>query len=257
VSRPWFEESFGREYLEVYPHRGDEEASLQIPAVRELLGAHPPGPLLDLCCGTARHAVLLARDGFRVVGLDLSEALLEKARARLRVAAPAPPPGITLVRGDMRSLPFRGDSFRWIVNLFTSFGYFDEDDNLRALQEAGRVLTPDGRMLIDTLNPDRAVLSLQPRTVRQEGDLVIVEERSLDRERGRIDKTVAISGRTRSGSAIRRTFRESVALYPMPRMVSLLRDAGLGVVQAAGGFDGCSYTRDSERMILVTRKEKR
>ncbi|HUT18782.1 MAG TPA: class I SAM-dependent methyltransferase, partial [Anaerolineae bacterium] len=75
---PWYEDSFGSEYLELYAHRDEEEARSEIEAVVRLLDPPREEPLLDLCCGACRHILVLREMGFtRIVGLDLSEKLLE------------------------------------------------------------------------------------------------------------------------------------------------------------------------------------
>ena len=62
--------------------------------------------------------------------------------------------GLPRVAGDMRRLPFKGESFDWVLNFFTSFGYFErERENFRVLEEIVRVLVPEGRFLIDLMNP--------------------------------------------------------------------------------------------------------
>ena len=97
------------------------------------LGPPRPNAVLDLACGTGRHTEALRGRGFRALGVDLSLTLLARR------------PGLPRVGGDMRRLPFAGGSFDWVLNFFTSFGYFEsERENFRVLQEVVRVLAPGG-----------------------------------------------------------------------------------------------------------------
>ncbi|HLN88938.1 MAG TPA: class I SAM-dependent methyltransferase, partial [Candidatus Binatia bacterium] len=73
------------------------------------------GYVLDLACGSGRHSIALAADGFGMVGLDSSRRLLRIANERSR--------SLALVLGDMRHLPFRSGVFTAVLSVDTSFGY--------------------------------------------------------------------------------------------------------------------------------------
>ena len=133
----WFEEWFGEEYLQLYPHRDDAEAARAVALLVETTGLQPRWRVLDVACGAGRHARAFRAAGARCVGVDLSATLLRIAR------------GVTdafLVRADMRALPIRPGSMDLTVNLFTSFGYFGrEADHATALRDLGYV---EGRNIV-------------------------------------------------------------------------------------------------------------
>jgi ubiquinone/menaquinone biosynthesis C-methylase UbiE len=123
----WFEEWFGEEYLQLYPHRDAAEAERAVALILARVGFAPGWRVLDVACGAGRHARAFEAAVARCVGLDLSAALLRVARGV--TAAP-------LVRADMRALPVRPGSMDLTVNLFTSFGYFERDaEHAAALHE--------------------------------------------------------------------------------------------------------------------------
>ena len=124
---PWYKEWFGEEYLELYSHRDDSEAEEHADFVeRQLGGGARPTAVLDLACGAGRHTAALRRRGYRTLGLDLSLTLLARMRTQ----------GLPRVSGDMRRLPFQAESFDWVLNFFTSFGYFErERENFQVLEE--------------------------------------------------------------------------------------------------------------------------
>jgi SAM-dependent methyltransferase len=159
----WFEQWFGEEYHVLYPHRDDTEAQLAVALIRRVAPWSPGQLVLDLACGAGRHAAELERAGARVIGLDLSPAMLHRAQRRVR----AP-----LVRGDMRALPFRPGTFGLVVNLFTSFGYFRSDTEHGAvMRQVAEVLAPDGRFVIDYLNAEQVRRSLRRDSEQiQQGD---------------------------------------------------------------------------------------
>jgi SAM-dependent methyltransferase len=235
----WFKEWFGEEYLELYSHRDGSEAELHVDFVERCLGGSRPRAVLDLACGAGRHTTALRRRGYRALGVDLSLTLLTHLRG-------------PKVGGDMRRLPFAGESFDWVLNFFTSFGYFEsERENFRVLEEIVRVLTPDGRFLIDILNPEPVLAGLKPRESQElDGGRRVEIERWFDPDRKRINKriTVADPGRPQ------RTFLETVRIYQPDEVVIGLRWAGLEVDRLFGNFHGDAYERDSERLILVGAK---
>src|SRR5687767_9208056 len=97
----WFEEWFGEEYLQLYPHRDDAEAERAVALVLRATGFQRGWRVLDVACGAGRHARAFEAAGARCVGVDLSATLLRIARTVT---------GASLVRADMRALPIRPGS---------------------------------------------------------------------------------------------------------------------------------------------------
>lgn len=236
----WYKEWFGEEYLELYSHRDDPEAEEHVAFVVAQLGGRPRS-VLDLACGAGRHTAALRQRGYRTLGVDLSLTLLARRRA----------PALPRVAGDMRCLPFSAESFDWVLNFFTSFGYFEtERENFLVLEEIVRVLAPGGWFLIDILNPAPALAALKAReTVELDGRRVEIE-RWYDAALQRINKRISVAV---PGQPPRR-FLESVRAYQPEEVTIGLRWAGLDVESLFGNFQGDPYERDSERLILVGRK---
>lgn len=108
----------------------------------------PGAKLLDVACGTGRHSIGLARQGYQVTGLDYSSSYIEEARKNSRRSGVSP----RFVRGDMRAIPYYGE-FDAAVNLWTSFGYFPSlSDDRRALRSICRALKPGGKFLIELVD---------------------------------------------------------------------------------------------------------
>src|SRR5262245_21780318 len=113
--------------------------------------ARAPLAVLDLGCGTGRHALAFAARGFEVTGLDYSQAFLHTAREAARKAGAS----IRFVRGDMKDLRrhFAANAFDLVVSLFNSFGYFDSRrDDAKMVRAVHRVLRPGGAFVLNTLN---------------------------------------------------------------------------------------------------------
>jgi ubiquinone/menaquinone biosynthesis C-methylase UbiE len=239
----WWESWFGEEYLDLYPHRDVASAGHEAAFALAHLPA-PPTPMLDLCCGSGRHSVPLARAGCPPIGLDYSAPLLNLARLRN--------PRCPLVRGDMRALPFRGGSFRAVVNFFTSFGYFTgELENLAVVAEIERVLAPGGAFLCDTFNRDAALANLVADERRCTGDREYRIRRWWNPETSRLEKEIEVR---RPGSTETDVFKESVRAYTCGELVALLERAGLGVEATWGDFDSAPLGPSSPRLIALARK---
>ena len=100
--------------------------------------------ILDLCCGPARHARALSEGGYRIVGVDLNEDVIRSARAVC--------PGADFRVCDMRSLDSLATPFDAVVNLWHSFGYFDDATNLAIVRQVRSALRPGGRAIFDIYN---------------------------------------------------------------------------------------------------------
>ncbi|MGX9706304.1 methyltransferase domain-containing protein [Laceyella tengchongensis] len=235
----WYEKSFGEDYLTVYKHRSRQDASREVAKLEEWLPLRKKQLILDLCCGMGRHTIALARKGFSVVGLDLSSTLLSHAVRESEGLA------IPFIRGDMRNLPFVDNQFDVVLNLFTSFGYFEDDeDNLQVLGEIHRILKPQGHFVIDFLNRFAVERSLVPLSVREEENVSIREERWIDGEF--VCKHITITDERGT-----REYEERVKMIEYSRLRQWMEQAGLHVQKAYGNFAGDPYAKDSERMILV------
>jgi ubiquinone/menaquinone biosynthesis C-methylase UbiE len=236
----WWESWFGEEYLDLYPHRDLDSARRE--AAFALAHLPPrPAPLLDLCCGSGRHALPFAESGISPVGLDYSAPLLDLARRR---------DCTRLVRGDMRALPFRDGTFAAVVNFFTSFGYFiAEPDNAAVVSEIWRVLARRGRVLCDTFGLDHVLARLVPEESRSSSGREYRIRRWWNAPSRRVEKEIEVR---RGGST--EIFRESVRAYTAPELARLFEEAGLNVDATWGDFDGSPVCRESPRLILLASK---
>ena len=231
----WYEEWFGEEYLQLYPHRDEAEAGRAVALVAQSTGMRPGWRVLDVGCGAGRHARAFRAAGARCVGVDLSHTLLRVARRM----TDAP-----LVRADMRRLPIRPGSMDLTVSLFTSFGYFEHDEeHARALREMVGTLRAGGWLVIDFLNASavRAHLIPQERVAVAGGEVDVARTVSPD---GRyVCKTIVTQRRQR--------FIERVRLFDSAEITAMLADAGVAVRHRFGDYDAAPLGPGSPRTILV------
>lgn len=243
--KPWYEQSFGKDYMIVYRHRDWQAACRETQQMARWLHLPEGARVLDIGCGMGRHSIALAEAGYAVAGVDLSETLLDVARGhdvQGRVA---------WSHGDMRNLPFEDGSFDATVNLFTSFGYFMlEDDNASVLRHIRRVLREGGSFLIDFLNPEHVVRTLVPRSERvdEESGYHIVEERSVID--GWVQKSISV---TDPGDPDKpRQYLERVRLYPLDWFKLNLAAQGLKLEKVYGAYDGSPYESGTSARMIMT-----
>jgi SAM-dependent methyltransferase len=245
--RPWyagfFDDDYLRIFLQVLP---DERTAAEVNGVVERLGLAPGARLLDLCCGQGRHAVALARLGYRVTGLDLSRTLLARAAATAAGQGQA----VALVEADMRRLPFADASFDAVLNLFNAFGYLEDDaqDEL-VLAEVARVLAPGGRFLQELANREALIRGWHDSDVQRTADgLLVLQERSLDLRAGR--ERVRYTLLDPDGR--QRTRQHAMRLYTLTELEAMLGRAGLRLWEVCGDLDGGPLELDSSVVVTLS-----
>lgn len=241
----WFETIFDERYPELFgPLEGDAEQE-----VEEILGLLPlrrGSSIEDLGCGRGRHAIPLARRGYRVTGVDLSEKMLSLARER------ADREGVSVewIREDMRTF-CRPNSFRLCLSLFTSFGYFRDEENQRVLNNVARSLRKGGILLLDLRNTGKGLNRLKDLDETREvpsGKLRM--SMRFDRNSGRAKARHVLT--RRDGIRISSTF--DVRIYSNAELSGMLREAGMKTVEFYGSLSGGPFREDSPRMVVVSRK---
>lgn len=206
------------------------------------------GVVLDLCCGTARHSIALAKRGLDMVGMDLSANLLEIAKSRMKQAGFKLP----LVRADMRFFPFRDNVFRSILSMFTSFGYLhSEGEDALSLLEINRTLRRKGKFVLDVANRDHILKVFRERDWAEFEPFFMLERRSVDLKESKLKSQWTLI-RKKTGQV--KLIEHCVRLYTFTRVEQLLSEAGLAVTKLFGGYDKQEFTFDSSRMIILAQR---
>lgn len=244
----WYESYFGEDYFDIY---GDvfppEHTTAQVDGIVSLLDLGAGARDLDLACGHGRHSILLSKRGFDVTGYDLSKVFLDRARAD----ADAQGASVRWVQGDMRELPFEHE-FDAVINVFTSFRYFDDpEDDMKTLRRTRGALRPGGRFLLETLHRDGLPAGFQPVSAEKTSKGVIVlHERTWDLARDVIDEKVTLI--RPDGS--RTEYTTAVRMRSLNGFLALLWTSGLEPEGWYGGLDGSTLDLNSRRMILISRR---
>ena len=239
----YFDAQYLLEYEPLFSFTRDRE---EVARILEVIGLPSGSRILDVPCGQGRHAHLLAEAGFDVDGLDYSRDLLARARRRGTGSR------LRYTRGDMRALPSRWSGrFDAVLNLFTSFGFFDTpSDDRRVLAEFARVLAPGGVLLWHGGDRDGVMARFLDRDWWQTSDgTLVAQERRFDSLSGILTVSSVWSGPRSRGAREHR-----IRLYTPTRLAELCAEVGLVVEQAFDGFTDRSLTRRTSEMLLVARK---
>ncbi len=221
-------------------------ASQQVDDLVRLLELDEGAQVLDLCCGPGRHALELARRGFRVVGVDRTASYLENARRRAEEAGLQ----VEFVREDVRAFR-RPGSFDAAINLFSSFGYFeDRRDELRVVENMHASLRPGGRVLLEMMGKEIVARIYQEKGWREvKPGAVLLEERKIVSGWEWMEtRWIYLEGSERKEFAVR------LRLYSGAELAGLLRQAGFHSVAIYGGLDGSRYDQTARRLAVVGRK---
>lgn len=239
-----FDQVFDEDYLYFYEQRAAEVTEVDVDVLWRLLKLEPGIELLDLACGHGRIANRLAARGVRVTGLDASPLFLELARQDAAAR------GVTVdyVEGDMRSLPWDEGRFDRVLNWFTAFGYFEDDDeNRRVLREAHRVLRRDGMFLIENNNLAELLPRWLPSVVTERDGNLMIDRARFDpiSGRGRTERTIVRDGRVRR-------FHFSVRMFIAAELRDWLRETGYRDIEFVD-YSGEPLTATSRRMVTIAR----
>lgn len=239
----WYRDWFDDAYLKVYNHRNDEDAKTLIETVLKNIEIEQNALVLDAGCGAGRHSALMAELGFRVVGFDLSDSLLKEAnKNRLGNLS------YDLVKSDFRQICFK-NKFDLILNLFTSFGYFESDeDNFKFISNAYNFLRRGGYYIFDYVNKDYLNHNLVTETQKEVDGIEVIEKRRIENDR--VIKNIKLHDRRNV-----KEYLESVKLYDSDELKDRFQKIGYKINKIIGDYNGTDFNKElSQRLILILEK---
>lgn len=238
----WFETWFDSPYYHIlYKDRDEREAKLFIDKIFEYLVTEQGSKVWDLCCGKGRHSLELSKKGFHVTGTDLSQ-------SSIGFALEFNSANLDFFVHDMRE-PFYVNYFNVVLNLFTSFGYFDKpSDDLKVIQSVYDSLRKGGNFVFDFFN-----------AVAVEKKLVPSEVRTIDGIEFNITRKITDNFVRKDilffHDFIEYKFSERVKLIDKDYMENLLRSVGFQTLTSFGNYNLEEFNPiESERLILICTK---
>jgi SAM-dependent methyltransferase len=246
----WFEDDTFWESLESFlfsQFRSNESTVREAEQILTLVHPPPGAAVLDLCCGPGRHSLEWARRGFQVTGVDRTARYLETARA----AATREGLTVEFVQEDMRHF-HRPAAFALALNLFSSFGYFEDGaENLQVLRHLHASLKPGGQVLLEMAGKEQLARTFQPRIWHRhaERDEYLLEERVVQEGWSWIENHwIWIRGPEQ------KVFTFRLWLYSGADLTRLLFEAGFSGVQLYGSLAGTPYDPTAQRLVAVATK---
>ncbi|MBS1492927.1 MAG: class I SAM-dependent methyltransferase [Bacteroidetes bacterium] len=245
---PWYVNWFSSKlYLELYKHRNEDDARNLINLVQRVLPLKKCDKVLDVCCGAGRYSIELARRGFEVTGFDLSKFLISEAKKNFK-ALPEKYIKAKFLNKDMRKFDFN-HSFDLAANLFTSFGYFSEDEeNFLVIKNVSASLKKNGYFVFDFLNGNYLRKNIVPYDKKIFLGKEFTSKRTITGDFVRKEITV------KSGTK-KINYEEVLKLYKIETLKKVFNDNRLKVIYSFGDYYGNKYNKDkSQRLILIAQK---
>lgn len=242
TSKEWFSEWFNSPYYHIlYKHRDFEEAKAFIDALSGLLRFERNQKALDAGCGRGRHAIYLNEKGLDVTGIDISEESIAYANRFQNEK-------LKFLVHDMRE-PVLTGAFDLIFNLFTSFGYFEnEEDNFKTIHAFAESMKSQGRLVIDFMNTEKILCCLVPSEETEVKGIKFYITRKA--EKNFIVKTIRFSHGSKDYE-----FCEKVRIIYQDDFLKYFNFAGLKLTHLLGDYKLNEYhPQDSDRMVFVVTK---
>ena len=211
-------------FLEVRRERAVQETEILYGLFRDG-GVPAHGRVLDLACGVGRHAIELAKLGYRVTGVDISPVFIERARELADEAGA----DVEFVVGDARSVGERLASFGPFdatINMFTSHGYYGRDEDVRMFRQVRDLSTAHAVLIVNAANRDRFMNGLMPEGSQEAGGVVIWEHRRLDMVTSSIANRWEFFRRHNGNLELQNTVEFRLRVYSLHEVIEMLGEAG-------------------------------
>ncbi|MFM2369000.1 MAG: hypothetical protein RL619_1300 [Bacteroidota bacterium] len=234
----WYTSWFDTPYYHIlYKERNYREAQVFMDNITHYLNLPEKAKVLDLACGKGRHSIYLNQLGFDVLGADLSENSITEASKNTNET-------LHFKVHDMRE-PFE-EKYDAIFNLFTSFGYFENDeDNLTTLKAIKESLSEYGFAVIDFMNVNQVLETLVPEETKTVEGIDFHIKRYL--EDGHIYKEIDFEDKGQKFH-----FTEKVKALTLKDFEELMEEAGIYLLDIFGDYKLKKFHKtDSERLIMI------
>lgn len=241
-TKNWFESWFDTKYYHIlYRDRDYEEAEFFIKNLTNYLKPKHNESILDLACGAGRHSIFMNSLGLNVTGVDLSNNSIETALKSKKE-------NLNFDVHDMREV-YKESSFNYIFNLFTSFGYFDSnDDNIRMLQSVDKTLKSGGVFVLDFFNSYKVIANLVKNEVKEVENIKFNLKREY--KEGNIIKNINFEADGEMNS-----FMEKVQAVKLEEFQDLFSYTKMKIIATFGNYSLEQYDKEkSDRLIIIAQK---
>lgn len=240
----WFFDWFDENYLEYYLFTQNYELTIkQVNFIIDVLSIKNQDRILDLGCGIGRHLIELGKRGFRGVGIDFNKKFIEianKNKGDLK--------NIEFIDMDIRKINYFNE-FDGAISMWTSFGYFSDDENLDLLKKVNRALKNKKKFLIDIENISCLLNNLPKERWEKRDDTFILERNELNIRTSRL-KTKRVIIKSGKYYEYLRDYR----IFTLSEIKNYLERSGFKVVNFYGGYEKEDFNPLSKRLIIISEK---
>ncbi len=246
-SIPWYQQDEFWRTVEpiLFSRQRMENAPVEVGLIEARLDIEPPAQVLDLCCGVGRHALEFARRGYKVTGVDRTAFYIDQAAeiAKKEIL------DAEFVHDDMLTFR-RPDAFDVAINLFTSFGYYeDPTDDVRVAGNVFHSLKSGGMLIMDLMSKEVLASKFVARDWREVDDMIIMEERKITGNWSAVEnRWIVLKGNERKELCL------TLRLYSAVELSLLLTGCGFQDVGVYGDLEGNPYDDKAKRLVVVACK---
>lgn len=240
--KEWYRNWFDSPYYDIlYKDRDQEEADMFVHNLVAYLAPQKNAIMLDLACGKGRYSIALNRMGYNVTGIDLSQRKIEAAKQYQNSS-------LSFAVNDMR-MPLEPNKYDYVFNLFTSFGYFDkEEENKLVLTNVYNSLKKGGIFVLDYVNGEKVAKHLMHHEKYSIEGIDFSIKKSI--EGNLIVKEINIQ----DGDEKCRFF-EKVRIFPELKLKEYIQDCGFEISEIVGDYQLNGFDSEkSDRLIIISRK---
>ncbi len=242
--KKWYRSWFNSPYYHIlYANRDHKEAESFIDNIANHFNFKLNDCVLDACCGKGRHSIYLNKNGMDVTGIDLSKESIGYAKQYENEH-------LHFYEHDIRNL-LSANYFDYVLNLFTSFGYFRrENENIKAVNSFAKNLKPGGKLLIDFLNVDKICSQIKANEQKEMEGIVFNIQKKV--ENGLITKKIHFVD-----DGCKYEFNEEVKALRLNDFIRYFDKAGLKLIEKFGSYQLEPFDiNSSDRLIMVAQKSK-
>lgn len=248
----WWESTFSKTYADVFHRLFPEPTEQEVEQISKWFPVSSYTTVLDLACGEGRHGIGLAKDGYQVTGVDLSDAFLETAKQRALQLSNPP----HFLKQDMRSMNL-SQAFDLVLLIGNSFGYGSDADQQAVLDRAAEHLAVNGSFLLAMPNGLRSMCAFKKEDS-------IEKSFELDREEIVIKETYSFDAITSIKTSIWSILKKGeiifeeqakVRFYTMTEVVQMLERAGFVCKKIFGDYQEQPFTKESPFFVIVAERK--
>lgn len=243
----WYKSFFNEDYFKFWsPTFSTQRSKKETDFIIRQLKLKKGEKILDAPCGQGRHARELSKKGFKIVGIDYSEFLLNEAKKYCDDLTKKP----EFLLQDIRKIDFT-NKFKAILNLFTSFGYFSDKDNEKIIENFSKALMDGGCLFLDLLNPFYIFNKMEnkPKKIICDGFIKISRISDINP----LTMTACLEWIIYQNNQ-QKKLEAFIRLYTLPEIKALLSKHNFKIQKIFGDYRGNDYSLNSSRMIIIAKK---